>query len=334
MSLGDHNHGTQIELDNVRALACCDRNLDGIVDLDIRVGVSEGASVVRDGAGDLVGTHVDLVDSAQLVLGLFSVETVQDVTSLCVEQQTEAIVRLFHLDDVHETSGVAVVRADLAVDLDATFHANLLALLARQGVLETFAEDDGKGQALAEFVRAGGGSGRPDPSHLTDIPVLRRMEALQMLFRSTSPASPRFQPKTRGNTHSTGELMDGLGHIMVGSRITDSKQESQTSNNGNHQSFYWCVLTALFKVDLHFALFFGVGQTWKCQRQQVKRVVATRRCWNPGRATEVDLGRLDACSDSRKKARGNVVKMCFTAFLVDLVLRSVFVRCLAICPFQ
>mmetsp|Transcript_5813 Transcript_5813/g.16580 ORF Transcript_5813/g.16580 Transcript_5813/m.16580 type:complete len:214 (-) Transcript_5813:25-666(-) len=186
MSLGDHNHGSQAEFENVRALSGLDRNLDGVVDLQVGVGVSKGSSVVCDGAGDLVGTNVDLVDSAELVLSLLAVESDQDVSSLDVVQETEAIVRLGHLDDIHESGGKLGVGADLSVDLDATFHADLLAFLSGQRILEAFAKNNGKGQALTELVGSLGGSGGPDTSHLADVPVLGSMEALQMLLGSTS----------------------------------------------------------------------------------------------------------------------------------------------------
>jgi len=186
MTLGDHNHGSESELENVRGLSGFNGKLDSVVDLDVRVGVSEGASIVRDGARNLVGTNIDLVDSAKLVLGFLSGEAAQDVSSLDVVKETVTVVGLGHLNDVHESSGEVGVGADLSVNLDATFHADLLALLSSQGILKTFAEDNAKGQALTELVRSGGGSGSPDTAHFANVPVLRRMEALQMLFRSTS----------------------------------------------------------------------------------------------------------------------------------------------------
>ena len=142
---------------------------------------------MRDGAWNLVSTNKDLVDSAKLVLGFLSVEAAQDISSLDVVKETVTIVRLRHFNDVHESGREVGISADLSVDLDATFHADLLALLSGQGILKTFTEDNTKWQALTELVRSLGGSGSPDTAHLADVPVPRRMKALQMLFRSTSP---------------------------------------------------------------------------------------------------------------------------------------------------
>jgi len=186
MTLGDHNHGSKAEFVDVRALSSGDGDLDGVVDLNIRVRVTEGASVVCDSARDLVGSNVNLVDSAKLVLSFFAVEANQDVSSLDVVHKSETIVRLRHLDDVHETSRVVGVGADLSVNLDATFHADLLAFLSGQGVLKTFTENNGNGQALTKLVRSLGGARGPDSPHLADVPMLRGMEALQVLLRSTS----------------------------------------------------------------------------------------------------------------------------------------------------
>ena len=88
-------------LENIRGLSGFNGKLDSVVDLDVRVGVSEGASIVRDGARNLVSTNIDLVDSAKLVLGFLSGEAAQDVSSLDVVKETVTVVGLGHLDDVH-----------------------------------------------------------------------------------------------------------------------------------------------------------------------------------------------------------------------------------------
>lgn len=187
MTLGDHNHSSESEFENVGGLSSGDGDLDNIVNLDIRVRVSDGASIVCDGARDLVGTNVNLVDSAKLVRCFLTADAVQDVSSLDVVKETVTVVGLGHLDDVHESGREVSVSADLSVNLDATFHANLLALLSGQSILKTFTEDNTKRQALTKLVRSLGRSGGPDTAHLADVPVLRSMEALQMLFRSASP---------------------------------------------------------------------------------------------------------------------------------------------------
>jgi len=80
-----------------------------------------------------------------------------------------------------------LVGADLAVDLDATLHADLLAFLSGEGVLELVAEDDGDGETLAFLVGSSIDLGSPDSSHLSEVPVLGRGDALEVLLVSVGP---------------------------------------------------------------------------------------------------------------------------------------------------
>jgi len=135
VSLGNHDHGTHLELVDVRHLSGGDVDFDSVVDLDIRVGVTKSASIVSDGNGDLLGGDVNLLDTAELELGLVLLDTVEDEASLGVVEETETISRLLELNGVHESSGVVLVGTDLSVNLDTTLHADLLALLSGEGVL-------------------------------------------------------------------------------------------------------------------------------------------------------------------------------------------------------
>ena len=65
---------------------------------------------------------------------------------------------------------------------------DLLALLSGQGVLKTLSKDDSDWQTVSELVGTLRRSGSPDTSHLGEVPVGRRMEALQVLLGSASPA--------------------------------------------------------------------------------------------------------------------------------------------------
>lgn len=191
ITLSGHDHGTQVEFENIGHFSGRNGDLDGIVDLDIRVGVSDSPSVVGDNAGDLVGTNEDFVDPTELELSFFSVNSVQYVTSLNVVHQTEAVVCLLQFYNIHETGREAVVGADLSVNLDATFHANLHGFFVGQRVLKALTKDDTDGQAFTELVGASGRTAGPDTSHLSEVPVPRGIEPLHMLFRSASPVQEK-----------------------------------------------------------------------------------------------------------------------------------------------
>ena len=188
VTLGDHSHGSKVKFQDIAGLSGGNIDLHGVTDLNIRVRVSQSSTVMGNGARDLSSTDVDLVDSAKLVLSFFSLDAVQDIASFGVIQQSEAIVRLFQLDDIHETGRIILVSADLSVNLDATFHADLLAFLASQRILETLTKDNSDRQAFSKLVRSSRRARSPNPSHLSEVPVTRCTEALLVLSWSTSPA--------------------------------------------------------------------------------------------------------------------------------------------------
>jgi len=70
------------------------------------------------------------------------------------------------------------------VHLHAPLHADLDALLVGKGVLETIAKDDGDGEALALFVRSGGGLGGPDAAHFAEVPVVGGIDSFEMFLGS------------------------------------------------------------------------------------------------------------------------------------------------------
>lgn len=138
--------------------------------------------IVRNQEWDPALAKLNSLDLAELVLGLLSLDTVDGEATLGVVDETEVLAGLLDTDDVHETSGVGRVSADLAVDLDQTLHHDGLGLTAVQGVLETVADEDDQGEAVPELVRTGGGLGSIGPGHFVQEPVRRRTEALLVLL--------------------------------------------------------------------------------------------------------------------------------------------------------
>jgi transposase len=112
---------------------------------------------------------------------------VKNETSLDVTHETESISALFKLNDIHKANGVSVIRSDLSIDLDTTLHANLLAFLSRQGVLEAITKNNGKRETLTKLVRTRRWTRRPNAHHLSEVPMLGSMETLQVLLGTASP---------------------------------------------------------------------------------------------------------------------------------------------------
>lgn len=95
----------------------------------------------------------------------------------------ETLLKLRQL--THESSRVVWVRTDFTVDFDQTLHHDFRDLGVGQSVLQPVTEEDDQGKRLSEFVRPGGRSGGVDASQLVQHPCLRRIETLQVLFRSS-----------------------------------------------------------------------------------------------------------------------------------------------------
>mmetsp|Transcript_15385 Transcript_15385/g.22075 ORF Transcript_15385/g.22075 Transcript_15385/m.22075 type:complete len:215 (+) Transcript_15385:474-1118(+) len=186
-SSGKHNHASKLELEGIRHLSSCDINLDDIVDLNIRVGVTDGTSIVCDNNRYLVRRNEDLVYTAKLVSSLLFVNTVKNETSLGIKKKTESVSALLKLNNIHKSSGEVVVCADLAVNLYTSLHADLHALLVGEGILKTVTENNGEGDTLALLVGTRRGFWGPDAAHFSEVPVVGRIETLQVLLWSARP---------------------------------------------------------------------------------------------------------------------------------------------------
>lgn len=137
---------------------------------------------MRDQEWDAALAKLHSLDLAQLVLSLLGLNAVDGEAALGVENETEVLASLLDGDDVHETGGVGGVGADLAVNLDETLHQDALGLAVVQGILETVAEEDDEGQALALLVRTGGGLGSVDTREFVKEPVRGGTKALLVLL--------------------------------------------------------------------------------------------------------------------------------------------------------
>ena len=138
----DHDGGTSVKGNKVEDLLRLNVESDSVVDLDGRVGVSDGAAVVGDNVGNATGTELHLLDLEELVGGLLGGDAVNDEAALNVVEDTEVLARLLDRNNVLETSGVGGVGADLAVDLDETLGSDGVNLTAGESVLQSVAEED------------------------------------------------------------------------------------------------------------------------------------------------------------------------------------------------
>ena len=187
VSFCHEHHGAELELDGIGHFARGNVDLDRVVGLDVGVWIADRATVVGDSNRNFSSADKHFGDAAQFERGFLAINSVQYESSLRVHHETESVAALFQFNYVHDTGRKVVVGSDLAVNLDTALHANLLALLARERVLEAFTKQDANGDALTRLVWARRWLGGPHPTHLGEVPVLWRIEALQVFFRSARP---------------------------------------------------------------------------------------------------------------------------------------------------
>lgn len=65
---GDHTQIAGLKLDTVGNFAGTNVQLDGVIDFDQWIRKTDGATVVRNQVGDLLGSDTGFLDLAQLVL--------------------------------------------------------------------------------------------------------------------------------------------------------------------------------------------------------------------------------------------------------------------------
>lgn len=181
----EHNDGVLLELEGGGDLAGLGVDDEGVAALDGEGGVADAAAVVADNNGDAAGGGVDVLDAAELDLGLGLTDVDEGEAALLVVQHAEAFAGAGDLDDVLEASGVLGVDAGAGVDVDELLAEDHLGFAGVEGVLEAVAEDDGEGHALTELVGASAGAGGEDTGELGKHPVLGSEEALKVTLGST-----------------------------------------------------------------------------------------------------------------------------------------------------
>jgi len=182
---GNNDVGTSVELDELCELVVLNVVLDGVVDLDERVGVPDGAAVVGDNAGDTASAELNLLDLEELEGGLLGGDTVDDEAALNVVEDAEVLAGLLDRDHVLEAGGVGGVGANLAVDLDEALRSDGGDLAVVERILKSVAKKNDQRQRLSQFVWTGGRTRGICAGQLVEEPAAGRSQALHVLLGST-----------------------------------------------------------------------------------------------------------------------------------------------------
>lgn len=159
---------SEVELGDVFDGVLLDVELQGITDVDIWVGESEGSGIVSDDVWVSVWSEGLLDDLDQLELGFFWGDGLGVESSLDVIEDSESVVRLIDGNDVHDSQWVSVVSSDLSVNLDlrSLVVQDGLDFSVVEGILQFLLDQQGEGDALSSLV---GSLGRSDAVKTSDL---------------------------------------------------------------------------------------------------------------------------------------------------------------------
>ena len=137
---------------------------------------------MRDQEWDSALAQLHSLDLAELVLSLLSLNSVDGETTLGVVDETEVLAGLLDADDIHETSWVGGISADLAINLDQALHDNGLSLASVESILQAVTDEDDERHAVAELVWTSGWTWSVSTGQLVQEPVRWRAQALLVLL--------------------------------------------------------------------------------------------------------------------------------------------------------
>ncbi len=149
--------------------------------------VADGPAVVGHNIGNLVLANSLALDLDQLEGSFLGVDLVADVSALNIVKHAEELARLLNAHNILEPNREPMIAADLVVDLDHAFLVlhDFNHLIVAHRVLEPLLQKDCERDALSELVRAGARPRSVDAVKLAQHPVVRCIDSLQMLLKSS-----------------------------------------------------------------------------------------------------------------------------------------------------
>ena len=93
-STSDDHDIASVKLDEISNLALLEVETNSVFDLDQRIGVTDGATVMGNNVGDTLVADGDLADLEELVGGFLRGDAVDGETTLDVVKQTEVLAGL------------------------------------------------------------------------------------------------------------------------------------------------------------------------------------------------------------------------------------------------
>merc|ERR1719147_438266 len=137
----NHAEISNLELDAVLDFVGCQVQLDAVVNLGVRVWVTNGPAITGVQVRDTLRSGDNGTDTTQFVGSLRGSDPVHGEPSLHVVDDSEVLSGLFNLHHVHEPSWELRISPCLSINLHQTLFHNGLDLLHVQGVFQTIPEE-------------------------------------------------------------------------------------------------------------------------------------------------------------------------------------------------
>lgn len=148
-----HDDVADVKLDEVNNLVGLQVELDGVVGLDEWVWVADGAAIIGVQVWDALLAELDRPDLAELELSILIPDRVKAEAALGVIQKPVVLTSLGNRNNVHETSRVGLVSADLSINHNMTLHKDRLHFTVRESIFQSVPQDEDQRQAFPGLVR-------------------------------------------------------------------------------------------------------------------------------------------------------------------------------------
>jgi len=186
VSSSNHDKVSNVVFDKVEDLSGLEIDLDGIINLDKRIRVSDGSSIMEIDVGNTIVSNLGGFDLAKLVFGLLGRDLLNDKSSLNVEQKSVVSVSdLIDGNNIHESSREFGISSNLAIDFDQSLLEDGKNLSLGESESQSVSQEDDKRQTLSGLVGSSRGFGSKNSRQLVEHPVLGSCESFQMLLGST-----------------------------------------------------------------------------------------------------------------------------------------------------
>jgi len=157
-------------------------NLDGIVHIDLRIRIADGTAVVGHKVRNTTVSHGKLGNTAKLEFGLLRSDAVDNKTTLLIIEDTEVLTSLIKSNNIHETSRITRIGANLTINLHKTLKSNVHNLTTSKSVLETVTKKEDERKALTKLVWTSSGAHGVCTTEFIKHPVLWGCDTLKVLL--------------------------------------------------------------------------------------------------------------------------------------------------------